>query len=243
MVLNIKETALRNYLKCKSLAASIFDEIKALETEPEESLDFAKLVEAVKSGKAHELYKVHDTVTAGGYDFEIIAFNRDKDHENGNAPTVTVMAKQLGPERQMHSGPCEKGWADTELRKWLNEEFITTLPEDVTRHICTVKKETHSPGRELIATEDKLFIPSESELFGSAIWADYEDGARYEAFSTSENRIRIDEDGEPCWYWTRSLTAHGGFSTRAAHVNSGGHATHDSASHATGRVPVCLTIS
>ena len=209
----------------------------------EESLELEKLVEAVKNGTAQELYKVHDTIAAGGYDFEIIGFNHDKDFEDPTAYTVTLMAKQLGPERRMHNDYCERGWCDTELRKWLNEEFISTLPGGILRHICAVQKDTHSPGGELISTLDRLFVPSESELFGSAIWADYEDGQRYEAFSTSEKRMRVDEDGDPCWYWTRSLTARGGFSTGAAIVRCNGYASCRSTSHATGRVPVCFTIS
>ncbi len=186
----------------------------------------------MKSGEARKHFNLHDTFNAGGYTLEIIGF----DHEALN--TITVMAKELLPARRMHSGSCERGWIDTELRKWLNTDFIKKLPADLVSHIVEVEKITHNFKGDSYSTVDKLFIPSESELFGSAIWSDYEDGRRYEAFATCNDRIRLDEDGDGRAYWSRSFV--GGNSTTCAHVYYHGDADINSASHTGIRAPLCF---
>lgn len=200
----------------------------------------SEICEIVKSGKAREHFSVHDTLTLGGYEMEIIGFDHDQAENGGH--TMTLMAKTLLPYRRMHSGACKRGWIDTELRKWLNSEFIKQLPEELVQHIAPVVKSTHSSSGEVYETVDRLFVPSESEYFGSAIWSDYEDGPRYEAFATSELRVRRDEDGDADWYWSRSFLS-GGNSTYCASVNSGGGATSPSASNTTIRAPLCFCLA
>ena len=143
-------------------------------------------------------------MTLAGYELEIIGFDRDKAYDNPDLHTITLMAKTLLPAQRMHSGACERGWIDTELRKHLNNTVLDSLPDELLSHILSVPKITHNYKGEAFETVDSLFIPSESELFGSAIYAECEDGKRYEAFATRKDRIRVDEDGDADWYWTRS---------------------------------------
>ena len=205
----------------------------------------AEICEIVKSGKAREHFSIHDTLTLGGYEMEVIGFDHDttlgQRHVAREDHTMTLMAKTLLPARRMHSGACERGWIDTELRKWLNEEFVKQLPDELVQHIAPVFKLTHSANGEVYETRDKLFIPSESELFGSAIWSDYEDGPRYEAFATSELRVRVDEDGDGDWYWSRS--AYGGTSTYCAFVYHYGAASYTSVFSISIRAPLCFCLA
>jgi len=206
-----------------------------------------ELSEIVRSGKAREFFKIHRVVQIGGYELEPIGFDCETIDDDfpfadwETEHTITLMAKTLLPARRMHDGACERGWIDTELREYLNEEFINELPSELVAHIRTVEKITHNSKGEVFKTKDRLFLPSESELFGSAIYSDYEDGERYEAFANRDARKRFNEDGDSCWYWTRS--ANGGNSTAFATVHSGGGTSTASASHATGRVPLCLCFS
>ena len=199
----------------------------------------AEICEIVKSGKAREYFSIHDTLNLAGYEMEIIGFDHDQTEAGGH--TMTLMAKTLLDNKRMHSGACKRGWIDTELRKWLNKDFIKQLPEELVRRIAPVVKTTHSSSGEVFETVDKLFIPSESEYFGSAIWSDYEDGPRYEAFATSELRVRVDEDGDGDWYWTRSFF--GENSTSCARVYYIGAAISGSASNATIRAPLCFCLA
>ena len=57
----------------------------------------------------------------------------------------------------------------------------------------------------------KLWVFSESEMFGSAIYSPAEDGNRYEAFATSKDRIVNDEDGSACAFWLRSVYVNNSF--------------------------------
>ena len=232
----INEQALRSYLESKSLDSAIFDEIKALA-----GRTIAEIVEIIRNGKAREHFRIHDVLNLFGYELEVIGIGHDMAADNLDRPTITLMAKSLLHARRMHPGACQRGWIDTELRKWLNTEFITQLPEELTQHICEVVKLTHNSKGEAFETVDKLFIPAESELFGSAIWSAQEDGPRYEAFATSDDRMRFDEDGDGCWYWTRS--AGGGDSTYCALVASGGLASAGGASSAAVRAPLCFCLA
>jgi hypothetical protein len=102
------------------------------------------------------------------------------------------------------------------------------------------QKFTHDNDGMVHETNDLLFVPSESELFGSAILAAYEDGQRYEAFATSKDRLRFDSDGDARWYWTRSQ--YSGNTTAFVDVSYGGNVTYDSASGSLG-APLCFLIS
>jgi len=216
--------------------------MKQLGITPSDPL-IADLLATIRSGKAREHFKIHDTIILCGIEVEIIGFDHDKgSNASGAAPihTMTLMAKTLLPARRMHPGACERGWIDTELRKWLNEEYFNTLPEELKQAIHPAIKLTHNYKGDVYETTDRLFLPSESEMFGSAIWSDYEDGARYEAFATRHNRIRLDEDGDECGYWTRSFD--GGLSACACIVSGSGFAGTWYASGA-GRAPLCFLLA
>ena len=215
------------------------EQVKALGFSIESPL--TRLVEAIRNGNAREHYNIHDTFNVGGIDYEIIGFDHDKSADNETAPTVTLMAKTLTPCRQMHSKACERGWIDTELREWLNGEYFNQLPEELARYICPAKKTTRNYKGAAYETTDRLFIPSESELFGSAIYSGYEDGLRYEAFATSADRVREDAEGDADWYWTRSFL--GSDSTHAAYVYQYGTAIRHIASFSAIRAPVCFLIA
>ncbi len=199
----------------------------------------AEVSEIVKAGKARDSFALHDIISAAGYELEIIGFDRDCDAEDYAWPTITVMAKALLIERRMHSGACERGWVDTELREWLNSEYFNEMPDELKQFIRTIQKTTHTSDGEPIITEDKLFLPSESEMFGSAVWSNFEDGERYEVFATSADRRRRNDSGEYDWYWTRSLA---GSASNFCYVNYYGIPRYSSAAGTAIRVHLCFCI-
>lgn len=63
------------------------------------------------------------------------------------------------------------GWAECEMRSWLNSSFIDQLPDDLKSGIVKVNKSTNNAGvtgskNSITATEDKLWLPSVRELCG-----------------------------------------------------------------------------
>ena len=196
--------------------------------------------DSLRDGTFLERFKLRDVIEDFGYHFEIIGYCHDRAEEDKERPTVTVMTKELLPAHRMHSGACPNGWVDTELRHWLNHDVLESLPGALRELIQpTVRESVDCKGRKHTST-DMLFLPTESELFGSAIYSPAECGVRYPVFSTSESRVRVDEDGDTEWYWTSSACS--GNATTFVFVNSNGCTGDPAASGAT-RAPICFQIS
>ena len=168
--------------------------------------------------------KLKDIIELAGREFKIIGISHDENADDPRKETITLMGTALLPSRKMHDGNCKDGWSGTTLRKYLNEEIIKELPDDLVKRICPVRKISHNSKGKKVTTTDKLYALSESELFGSAIYSDNEEGSRYPAFNTSTDRLLKDEDGDYYYYWTRSLW--GGASALFCSVNSHGAARH-----------------
>lgn len=203
-------------------------------------LRLADLLAATRQGRARDTFKVHDVIEDFGHQFEIIGFDHDKNAEHPERSTVTVMARDLLPERRMHKGSCPGGWKDTELRKYLNEDFFGSLPIELKAMIQPTSRKSNDSKGNIHVTTDLLFLPTESELFGSAICSACECGVRYEAFATSADRCRFDENGDARWYWTSSANA--GSSTAFVAVASYGYVSSSNASNAA-RAPFCFQLS
>jgi hypothetical protein len=196
-------------------------------------------LQLLKEGRAREVFKPRDVLMYDDYELQIIGFDHETLADGHARPNMTVMMKNVVAKRRMNEGAC-RGWVDTELRNWLGKEFFAQLPKELQKEIVPVIKVTHTSNGEPIQTVDSIFLPSESELFGSAIFAAGEDGKRYEAFDTSEARVCLDEDGDSYWYWTRSSSA--GSAATFAGVSSRGFPGNLGAGYAFG-VPPCFTFA
>ena len=78
------------------------------------------------------------------------------------------------------------------------------IPESILPYVRTVSKEYVTCDGSVKVMYRKLWVFSESETFGSAIYAPAEDGKRYEAFATRKDRVAYDENGSACSVWLRS---------------------------------------
>ncbi len=207
---------------------------------PKEASDYdiTEVLQILREGRAREVFKPCDVLRYDNdYELTIIGIDHETLADKSVRPNMTVMMKNVVAKRRMNDGAC-RGWVDTELRRWLEKDF--QLPKELQEAIVPVLKLTHTHDGTPIQTVDRIFLPSESELFGSAIFAAGEDGKRYEAFNTSEARICLDEDGDSCWYWTRSSC--GGSAANFATVYDNGLPTTSGASNAIG-VPPCFTFA
>lgn len=227
---------MENYIciKGKKTALTI-EQLKELGFPVESPL--ADLVKEVRAGKLP--FIPGKIIEDFGMKFKILSYDHDASAENPLACTVTLMCLNA-PKHRMHDGSCPGGWEDSELRKWLNNEYIKTLPFGLQELIHpTIRKSNDSEGH-YHTTNDRLFLPTESELFGSAIYSACECGPRYSAFHTSKDRIVTNENGYGDCLWTSS--AYAGDSTYFAYVyNSGtvGYACVSNALHA----PFCFQLS
>lgn len=138
--------------------------------------------DSLRDGSFLERFKLCDVVEDFGYHFEIIGYCHDRAEGDKERPTVTFMAKELLPAHRMHSGACPNGWVDTELRHWLNHDVLESLPDALRELIQpTVRESVDCKGRKHTST-DMLFLPTESELFGSAIFLPLSAGCATRSF-------------------------------------------------------------
>ena len=116
------------------------------------------------------------------------------------------------------------GWLASDMRRYLNEEVIELLPDDL---LAAIKP------RKFGDEEDRLWLFSEVEIFGEHIWGASDEGDKQlEYFKNPINRVKFDEDGDAVWWWGRSPRASG--SNYFCFVNSSGNANTNNASSSNG---------
>lgn len=127
--------------------------------------------------------------------------------------------------RQMNKTWTNKGgWLASDMRRYLNEEVIELLPDDL---LAAIKP------RKFGDEEDRLWLFSEVEIFGEHIWGAGDKGDKQlEYFKNPINRVKFDEDGDANWWWGRSPYA--GISGDFCYVDSGGYADNNGANYSGG---------
>lgn len=128
--------------------------------------------------------------------FEVVGRYHDIKTNGEKAGISFVLRDLLGKDddenldRSMNSNGSNKGgWEKCEMRKYLNEEVLALLPDDLVELIESVKKETYCDNK-LVITGDKLWLLSEKEIFGKKIYSQGEEGEQYEFFKYYRNRIK-----------------------------------------------------
>ena len=170
---------------------------------------------------------------------DIIGENHDVD-KNGNKTDLTLCFHDIYTRKEINY-TCTNygGWTCSKLRRWLNEEFFDLLPDWLQKKIVPVVKKTSEDGK-IVETVDKIFIPSEIEVFGKTKYSEKGEGKQYEFFKDWHNRIKgLEEDKCSTFYWLRS--PYSGNSNRFCVVASfGGYLS--SIAYGTGGVVPCFAI-
>lgn len=169
--------------------------------------EIARMSRISKAGEAADYYKVHDTIVVDGITFEIVGIGHDIDALTGKYNTITLRQVDHIKKSRINPGPCPDGFVASELDNSLMKSPQKWIPESILPYLRTVSKKyvMHNGGIKVVYR--KLWLFSESEMFGSAIYSPAEDGERYEAFATSKDRIVNDENGSACAVWLRSAIA------------------------------------
>ena len=138
---------------------------------------------------------------------------------------VIGLKNLLGYHHMNEDWTNEGGWLACDMRRYLNEEVIALLPDEL---VAAIKP------RKFGEEEDKLWLFSEMEVFGDHDWTenDHDRGFQFEYFKDRRNRIKVDEDGDANWWWERSTD--GSISNVFCSVSRNGGASIDGASNAGG---------
>ena len=207
------------------------EQTRQLDITPVES-EIARMSRISKAGEAKDYYKVHDTIVIGGIKFEIVGIGHDIDALTGRNNTITLRQVNHLKKSRLNHGPCPDGYAASELDQSLIESPQSWIPDSILPYVREVSKAYVTCDGSIKVMYRKLWVFSESEMFGSAIYSPAEDGRRYEAFATNKDRVADDEDGSACCVWLRSARVGG--SRVFCMVNTSGSASIDIADYSRG---------
>jgi hypothetical protein len=168
----------------------------------EQDYDWAELKAAASEGTLLRIGDEIELALKSGTTHRVVLADRTPDGQ------FVFVFKDCVAERPMYENTAPPvSWEMSDMRRWLNTEFLTDLPDDLAaiiepRHIAqTVKGKEH-------VTEDKIWLPSMTEVCGPREWANGDDPeeTRFPIFSTERERVK-DFEGETAAVWLRSVDA------------------------------------
>lgn len=162
---------------------------------------WAELKALSEAGKLGEVLKSGDNIPVTLKNGDEVSFDIGKD-ESGKI--YFVMHNCLKEWKPMNNKYTNKGgWEESDMRRYLNEEVIKLLPDELQEIIKPTKivQVWRDKRRE---TEDKLFLLSRTQVFGKD--TNYEaiepEDSQMDIFKTKRNRVK-ECDGYG-WWWERS---------------------------------------
>lgn len=200
-----------------------------LTTKAEREIQWQEIKAAAESGELKERDEIRFLLKSG-----VPASLTVAELESGKTCLVFADCVARRPMyEELPGGPLS--WKGSDLRRWANEEFIKELPDDLAS-IIIPRKIVQTIGDETLETQDKLWAPSVTELFGRSDRAAGDDPneTQLPIFQAERDRVKM-SDGQTWWYWTRS--PHAGSATNFRGVASDGSSTITAASASNG---VCL---
>lgn len=162
-----------------------------------------ELKEHRKNGTIGEILESGDQIPVTLKDGEEVVFDVTYD-ETGKI--FFVLHDCLAEEHCMNE-KCtnEGGWAASDMRKWLNTEVLSRLPDE----LQAVIEPTHIVqvlDGERIECDDKLFLLSATQVFGrDDRWNKQEpEDSPLDIFGTERSRVKeCGDNGTWFWWWLR----------------------------------------
>ena len=162
---------------------------------------------------------------------QIVGFKADTLTDDGLQAGITFMFRTPIAVRPVNDSAATGGWEQSSLREWLAGEGMATLPNPLHHQIRSVRKLTNNTGAtkeaaSITVTDDKLWLPSMSELCGyqapetfaegfeylSALYSG--EGDQYQLYReqgvsglTANNTMIRTVDGKKICYWERTPSA------------------------------------
>ena len=162
---------------------------------------------------------------------QIVGFKADTLTDEGFPAGITFMFRTPIAVRPVNDSAATGGWEQSSLREWLAGEGMATLPNPLHHQIRSVRKLTNNTGAtkeaaSITVTDDKLWLPSMSELCGyqapetfaegfeylSALYSG--EGNQYQLYReqgvsglTSNDTMIRTVDGKKICYWERTPSA------------------------------------
>lgn len=167
-----------------------------------------------------------------------------KDHDDlsdgtGKAPLTFQMHDCYATAYPMNDTNTNVGgWQNCAMRSTHLPAILNLMPAEVKAAIRDVQKKSSAGNQSssIQTTNDKLFLLSEIEIFGSTTYSFAGEGKQYDYYQAGNSKVK-NRKGSANYWWERSPFSGG--STRFCRVDSNGAATAGYARAAYG-VPFCF---
>lgn len=200
--------------------------------------EWSEIIAACQSGNVPASWVVGNyknmTINGKAYRIDIIGKNHDTYAAGGTAPLTFQMHDCYTETKQMNSSNTNSGgWQNSAMRTTHLPAILNMMPAEVKAAIRDVQKKSSAGNQSssIQTTNDKLFLLSEIEIFGSTTYSFAGEGKQYAYYQAGNSKVK-NLSGSASRWWERSPRS--GNSTSFCYVNSGGNADANYASNSRG---------
>lgn len=200
--------------------------------------EWSEIIAVCQSGDVPDSWVVGNyknmTINGKAYRIDIIGKNHDTYASGGTAPLTFQMHDCYDETKQMDSSNTNSGgWTNCAMRSTHLPAILNLMPAEVKAAIRDVQKKSSAGNQSssIQTTNDKLFLLSEIEIFGSTTYSFAGEGKQYDYYKAGNSKVKNLSGGASGW-WGRSPRSGG--STDFCYVDSGGNANANTASYSNG---------
>ena len=145
-------------------------------------------------------------INGTNYRIDIIGKNHDTYADGETAPLTFQMHDCYGTTYQMNNSNTNSGgWTNCAMRSTHLPAILALMPAEVQAGIQEVQKLTSagSQSSSIQTTNDKLFLLSEIEIFGSTTYSSAGEGTQYAYYQAGNSKVK-NRSGSASYWWERS---------------------------------------
>lgn len=200
--------------------------------------EWSEIIAACQSGNVPASWVVGNyknmTINGKAYRIDIIGKNHDTYAAGGTAPLTFQMHDCYDETKQMNSSNTNSGgWQNSAMRTTHLPAILNMMPAEVKAAIRDVQKKSSAGNQSssIQTTNDKLFLLSEIEIFGSTTYSFAGEGKQYDYYKAGNSKVKNLSGSANDW-WERSPRSSN--SAYFCFVRSDGTAGADGASYSNG---------
>ena len=153
----------------------------------------------------------------------ILGFRHDELAGGGRAGISFEFADAPVTHRMNLTDTNAGGWERSEMRGWLDGEFLASLPEELRTNVAAAMKRTNNRGwttspdgvSVVTPTPDRLWLLSSNEVYGGLTGVYGAEGVQYKLYAdkgvTTKSCASCAKSGANSWWWLRSPIAYSSY--------------------------------
>ena len=170
-------------------------------------------------------------------EYQIMDFDHDDlADDSGKAPISWDMVALYKDEIYMKRNSEPSCWDECDGRTFLNGEFYDNMSDELRAIVKPVWKLNANKSGEIVKSKDYVWLKSEKELFGRAIYSNDGEGHWYALFMQEDFPwFKLNGENKRDWQWLRSVFAGGTYPF--CRVRPGGSASTTASGSSSGVAP------